>query len=941
MGAMGCVVKFEVEVWMMQRTSAPSNLKSRLNYLWMQQLRQARAWTCARNTTFNGFVTFLHFDLLMPPALDRLLASRLLRSFVNGHARRCYADDARPGLKWRRWREREIPNRDRVRRFLEGDDKVLFEGGERRVNGEREHVEYTKTASTSHSTGDTATNDAAQWASSLFRHGRLHNQKRIMALWNSRRHAGASLPTDDSLRAENLWGTFIKHPDLVTDVIDHAAELLRETGKVHLRLYELLMSYWLPRDHVRALKYHGLMLEKLQLKTLPLGKLALYGASTFKPAAYDVLYEIYWASTEQDVYDDIVPALVEKSNIDMARRWHTLCTSRGDMPSESVADHPVIHMFAAETAAAERNEPFSRDAIRKDRKYNKTLLRRLLGRDTPSVRFDDAFTARMFATRTFPTESVIKGLAMVGVNEMGPQAVLAMALRTDPLEDLPRMFDELRASGIALQGCVYSLAIEKFAASRNWPLVRSMLDSDQHPDVFGDADVQRKLLDFYLDQNDHVQVQRTLAILTLFHNQFSQESWNILLQTHIKRTGPQHVTEVLQSMRTRGVMVSSESIMAIKTLLRRRVVGHRPTTIPGHYDDLRFVTRVSTSILEFGMGAISPPYWREIIRRFGMTGRFKELRRLLLWLLSWYAPRSATQFSRLPSSPFRQPAFDKLRKLHPEGGRYFHFPPTTSQLSSKKHPIRLLFPPSLQQGLIIWGFRAGLIPHAPLEQSLLPSPLSKKHYRVMLLRRHILQRKRWSIGLRTLVLLRDLGLHVHQHTVVKACQMQFKVLFGRGRSRRTENRIMEDVNEMPYAAYVREVNDLWGTGLFSVPARDWGALVQDRMWHPRMRRVVDRRPSVSIRDVLGPEWKERLVGSSSSEREGDLDMEGVGSHDHDAAYLNLQQTFVAQGRAGVPGSEWMYAQDLSTQDVGKRVGRVRRKRVVRSVAAKRGHEGEV
>ena len=326
------------------------------------------------------------------------------------------------------------------------------------------------------------------------------------------------------------------------------------------------------------------MLLKLRLLKLPLRSLARRASSSFKLPAYEALMEIYRNSNERDLYDEIVLPLVEKGKLNMARRWHTLCTFRDDRPSELVALHPVIQIFSVEASTISR----SKQGVGK---YNQELTRRLLGRDTAPVRFEDSFCARMFATRTFTPASIIQGLVMVGVNEIGPQAVRAMASRTRPIEELPMRFEDLKTAGIALQGSVFSLALEKFALEQKWHLVRSMLESDQHPDVFGDADLQRKLLEYYLDQEDFGQAQRTLAILTLFHKDFSGESWNLLLQVYIQQSGPQHVVGVLRDMQAHSVMLSTESVTAIKSLLRRRQRGRKPgLSTRGRFDDLRFVT---------------------------------------------------------------------------------------------------------------------------------------------------------------------------------------------------------------------------------------------------------------------------------------------------------------------------------------------------------------
>lgn len=754
--------------------------------------------------------------------------------------------------------------------------------------------------------------EPSRLAAILSHEERLNGAEGVRNVWRSIRYRGYRLPTEDTPDAEFLWGTFVKHHLVIKKALEYAEDLLRETGKVYPRLYDVVMSHWLPRDPKTALGYHYALVKSLKLKKIHLRAVAHSGRLSFKKPSYDVLMEIYKQSNERDLYDEVVPPLIEAGAMARARQWHMLCTSRHDMPSESVASRPVVRLFTAEAIAHNVHVDVTgtRKILNNETiKYNEKLMRRLSGPDNAPVRFEDAFVARMFATRTFPPPSIIHGLAMVGVNEIGPQAVLTMARQTEPIEDLKIRFEELRAAGIALQGCVFSLALEQFVAQQKWELVRSMIESDQHPDVFGDAEVQRTLLDFYIEQGDQLQAQRTLAILTLFHNDPSRESWNLLLQACIKRTGPGYVMGVLQDMHAKNIMLTPESIAAIKGLLRRRKRGHKPIALSHKtYDDLRFVTRAFMMILQMGIGAISPLHWREIIRRFGKEGRLRELRRLLLWLLCWYAPRSRLQFGTLPKSPFRDSATSKLRAHHPEPNRYFNFPGTVLQQENKLHPMRQIFPPSLIQGLIRWGFRAGLLPNASLEQSMLNSKLAKKHYRRRLLDSRVLNPLDWNIGLRIVVQLRDLGVYVHRHTVVKVLQEQFVIMFGRGRSRIKENRIMERTNTRPYAQYVHEVNKMWGSPLFKEPQLFASGMLHHHMWHPRMRRKINRRASINLVDVLGPGWRER-------HKEWQAETLDNAAKDDVAETLgHLQDTFAAQAKALDGGAEAITGSSATTMD---------------------------
>ncbi|KAL6710630.1 hypothetical protein ACN47E_008678 [Coniothyrium glycines] len=855
----------------------------------------------------------------MPPALDRLLASpsalRLLRSILTAPevtvaciatpqccfslgSRRGHSTDGKPrlGQNWKRWHEKSQGSlyRDRVREGLQdGTAQGVPAKGPPTLVDRPELV------------WDDDNRDAS-WAVLLARQERIKRLQGIRTIWKAMRFRGYRLPTDDTHDARFLWGTLIKNPGLVREVIDHAAQILRETGSAYPHLYSLVMEYWLPRQPADALEYHHQMLVRLSLQRLPLRELVRSGRLTYQRPAFEALMDIYRNSNERDLYDEIVSALIERNLIDVARRWHSLCTFRTDLPSEAMSVHPLVRIFMTEASTiSETTVHFGHKSTQKspsqpkqDReKYNQELLQRLLGRDCAPIRFEDSFCARMFATRSFPPSSIIQGLSMAGVNEIGPQAVLAMASRTLPISELPARFEELRAAGIALRGCVFSLALEKFSLERKWQLVRSMLDSDQHPDVFGDADVQRKLLEFYLQNEDDVQAQRTLAILTLFHNDSATESWNLLLQVYVKSSNLHKLLNLLQDMHSRKIMLTKESIVAVKGLLRPRQRGHKPgPSRCGRFDDLRFVTRVYMSILEFGMGSISPSAWREIVRRFGMLGRFRELKRLLLWLLCWYAPRSSHQFTQLPKPPFLESATNKLRIAHPERNHYFHFPATISQSRTALHPVRQLFKPSLQQGLITWGFRTGILPNAHLEQSMLGTPLDKKRHRRRLLNDHVLRRLDWSVGLRFVVQLRDLGVYIHRHTVLKALQAQFVVMFGRGgKSHRKENMIVKSSNTKSYSSYVEEVNEIWGSPLFTVPSQLRSNKLHKNTWNPRRQRQIKRDTQISLRKTLGPDWQ-RSGSEDAIESISDV-MHG------DTVFKELQKHFVSQEKAASSAHE--------------------------------------
>ncbi|KAF9736604.1 hypothetical protein PMIN02_005514 [Paraphaeosphaeria minitans] len=807
----------------------------------------------------------------MPPALDRLLASpsalRLLRTIATAqvpptawlHAAECVAcicprrsyateppdgDDERP--RWRRWKEQEG-----LRRHAKENLKVFGETRQasKRIESVQDLVHRLQEAV------------------------RSKGRDQVLKEWIFRTRTGFELPTDDTPEAHVLWGTFIKDPRVVVELLAYAADLRKRTGHVYPRLYELCIAHWLPKPmhHRQALAHHQFMRRELQLGQLPLQHLTRILKTRLKPAMYDTLLEIYKDSNETNLYDEVVPWL--RPFPAWALAWHAACILKGDLPSPEVAATPMVRSFIAHNAASSiskvRKNAAVAGSLGLDDEMDQALLRRLRGQDTAPVRFEDAFCARMFATRAVPPESVIRGLALVGVNEIGPLAVRAMASRTDPISELSQRFEDLKASGIVLQGCVFSLALESFAKQKQHFLVQSMLESDQHPEVYDNAKLQKELLDYYLEQRDWGQAHRTLAVLSLFHQKRATRAWNLLLQSHIERCSPSGIVQTLQSMALCKAAVDSTSLVRLKTdFLPSRHQGHRPgrrsrqTAVtsdrPRTFDDLRFVARVYLFILERDMAYIHPLTWREILRRFGMAYRLRELRRLVQWLCCWYTPQGQEVLSTVREPVFLNPAMKRFRSLL--SARAIESRPlaTGDQVKGqmrKNHPLRLLFPDSFKQALVVWGFRAGLVPNASVEQSLLPGSKDlgregKKRHRRALRQASMVQRLGWDSGLKMLTELRDLGLHVNSSPVTKALKGVFINLFGRGRSRKKHNRMMQAANKTQYGEYVRRVNEIWGRPLFVEPQMYGRSNLHSLMWHPRFDRVVPRRSHLKLREIV-------------------------------------------------------------------------------------------
>lgn len=668
------------------------------------------------------------------------------------------------------------------------------------------------------------------WVELLQFRERIYRGRGIAEIWKGMRVRGIDLPTSGT-EAHILWGTFIKNGHIVEDVISYAVNLYQRTRNVHGTLYEKIMAYWLVKDVSLAYRYHLILVQQLPLQSGSLRRLAL--AATHHPASLAIFRKIYVASQERNIYDHIVPVLCDQGKHRDALDWHSLLIRRNDWPSSAVASHPMVRKFSlwdqiyassqASTCIKRRESSDQRSKLveveqqepnKQSDKFSRQMMSELLG-EAHSIKpkeFDDAFCARLFATKAFQPKVVIRGLGMFGVETIGPLALREMCLRC-PLDQMPQILKELKEAGISVGKSIFSKAVEKFTRENRLEIVHSLLESDQHPDVFENAELQKELLVYFISKEDWKQVHRTLAILTIYHHDPVTESWNLLLRTHAEHLSYSHVSRVIEDMRLNGIYVTSDSLRSLHSnVLRLRRSSKRPVSHQRYQsDDLRFLTKIWLGILECD-GHIPPWRWAEILRRFGITGRLRELRRLVLWLLAWYSPRTTA---------LTRSRFSAKLSLPTVGTWALHKYPDRVPGSHPRHPLRQLFPPSLQSALIEWGFKAAFAPWVPREKSVLdPIRPSMRRRRRQSPFESPMEHIHWTYGIQLLAHLRGAGVLVQTATVRKAVRHRLTILYGLRTSNKIENRIAKERNHYSFEDMITEAERVWGGRLFHWPGRE-------------------------------------------------------------------------------------------------------------------------
>lgn len=356
--------------------------------------------------------------------------------------------------------------------------------------------------------------------------------------------------------------------------------------------------------------------------------------------------------------------------------------------------------------------------------------------------------------------------------------------------------DQLQEMGISTGKSTFSLVMRQLVAEGKDHLLKSVITSDLHSDTFEDQKLQESLLPFYYEQRDMTAFNRTLAILTARvleedPEMLEMKRWNLILRSNVARQDLYGVKGVLEKLQDQQIQIEPESTADMsERMLSPRQVGRGPTNTK----ELDLLIRIWQDALRSGAN-VPPKVWKEILRRLGMSGRLVAFERLALWLASWY------------SSPAHRKSQSSMLSRTDRGSNLLLSATNTEiKPSSPMHPSHLIFSPSMQQGIVAWGFQHHHTNH-------------ERRFKYK-------QRLNWTWGLTLLRRLRDCNVHVAQQVVSKAFKLRLIGLFGGGWSRRKINRINRHRNQASVEQYIRKGKEIWGPDLLQ---RYQSLLVQQDM----------------------------------------------------------------------------------------------------------------
>ena len=627
------------------------------------------------------------------------------------------------------------------------------------------------------------------------------------------------MPTDGIL-ATQLWDLLIRagfyYPELLERTIIYAARLKGDAGQSWADLYYLIISLALKKLPDSAYTWHV----KLRDEFPPTLKdyLRIFELS-LRHGRLSHFSTLYKDMPLIGMYKTVIPLLCTSEMYAEALHWHKLLCETGDIPTQPSDIQPLLDylIWIGDKVLFEqviRQLPVAKFAIsnvadhsvQRNPMISREIMNEQLGEihGIAPIRLSDSFCARLFATRMFPVDALIKGLHMMATETIGPLSLREIALRENcDTGAICQHIDSLRATGISLGNSTYCTLIRNWAMENRCEILQSLVYCDLHPDTFADVNLQERLLAQYYDENDPVKIERTLAVLTTGYSESNLQHvrTNLIFRCQITLGMREKVLATLEEMKRMSITVTPRSSRHLRIhWLSRRQVGRRAWRT----QELSILVQVKQMAMQSGR-PVPTIAWREILRRLGMAGRLIEFETLALWLVSWY------------SRPVTNAAHRRrvmLSDRHGQAPIQGHTPQRGPQTDYFQRSLGTLFTIAAQQAIVAWGFQHSVPPREPTRKRQQtsttevgpsqPGSTSSIH---------------WTWGLHLLHKLKEHGLPVHQGVVARACRQRLYVLFGEGSSVHKINRLSraKAVSEShSIEMYIEKMKEIWGDDLFRI-----------------------------------------------------------------------------------------------------------------------------
>ncbi|KJY00541.1 hypothetical protein TI39_contig323g00011 [Zymoseptoria brevis] len=478
------------------------------------------------------------------------------------------------------------------------------------------------------------------WVELLQYRQRIDGFRGVLEVWKGLRRRRLDLPVRGQ-EADILWGTFINagvesdglRAQFLRRVCEYAENLDERTCLQYPALHKCVVGRLLRVSPQRAPDFHNRLVASFGTIHVDIRSLASDCANSQDHVeARNAFMQIYSRSEQESMYDAFMTEMLKCKDEEIILSWHRFFIKDGDKPSLEMAASPGIRrLYEMDNGGSlparlrRRIDKFesarAKEEILQHLPLTRAKMSTIVG-DVHGIKqkeLGDNFVAKMFATRAFPLDMVIKGLEFFGIEKLGPLALREMAFRAGSFVELSNKLTEVEAKGIVLDTSVYGRLVQKLTMDGSVQLFDTLIQSDQHPESYSDIETQELLLVDFLAKEDWLNAHLTLMGLSLSGQTGHARAWNRLLQGYIKQHDFRAIARTAQQMQAANMAFTKRTLTFMhRYVLPVRQIGRAPeasTGKPQWLEPLQFTTNAFIYAAQCGV-AVNPSLWTENLKRY-------------------------------------------------------------------------------------------------------------------------------------------------------------------------------------------------------------------------------------------------------------------------------------------------------------------------------------
>ncbi|KAI8627751.1 hypothetical protein F5Y19DRAFT_477291 [Xylariaceae sp. FL1651] len=652
--------------------------------------------------------------------------------------------------------------------------------------------------------------DLALWACLLDYQMRVNGPAGVTHVWRGL-WGRKSLYDVDSPLAPMFWrvmleGALASNDHSVLESVWIYSEWMYDLHRVKWpQLYNTIITYLLrTHQYRRVLQWQLRLTPNFYPGPDDFAKIIQQFATDKELYRFDTLRSLYLLNPDHSLYNTVIPYLFGLGESQLANKWRHICTRHNDVPLVPTAVRPFLrftkgyfpneHLVPEEIAAVD----FVFESVEDDRsRLSREFINRVHGRTFGITvkNYNDRLGAKWFASSWVNLDTAMSTISALGIEKIGPLSLQSIALRAESSEDVLSRIAQLQEHGISVVDSNYLHMVVYLATIKDNELLFDLLESDLHPDIFDDFDLQMRLINSTTDVLDY----RTLRLLLVARIVTSERSAravaNSVVHACFQRRDQEGLLRILEDMKARNVSINHKEANTIfDGLIVEDTSGRQHLSS----QRARFYLSVFRQLASMDV-PVPLRNWRIILLIMVRRGRLDDLQRLCVDLVDLFTKSPSSRPGFVPVHVMDLPETMKRPLVGVENLLGVYIP---QDLSTRNplHPLRQLFNRKLLTEMVEHSFHA------------YPGKVIPNIYSVQL-RRHRSQASQISALIRLLRLMREKGMWFRPTMLARMIKLSLITLYGPVTPTKSPQRPMRASNTLTLREMKVLIDEAWGEEL--------------------------------------------------------------------------------------------------------------------------------